>query len=664
MQSATGKRVLSTLASKLHTQLPLSPRESQQLLDLLTTSFRRHLDSAHPVTRPPKPAGSHAPARVASSHASASRHLDSILTNPLLAVKPRRRASEAAAVDVLRDPMAWFIDQIATASATLPQAATCLGLLEMTPEASSRLYNGRTPASILAEWLRTSGLDQSRQFVESYAAKNKLLGNMVTLLLSQGEAAPWRWFIRPQDQRIKETNLDPKAVSAFRQQVLFKIVAIRADSSISDGMAAFLQAFRMAELEGHEAAYTVLRPAGAHLVNRITSATDQSIAPELYQPFLLSAQRWLGSWTPAVESMLWLHHPSQPSATPGLQFIQDPAGAISHVNASRSRRHFLVQLCLGVARQSLAEDKQADAQTAMEFTKTHFADLVLSKNPVREGITKETPAMDSATKSPVTVIVNGVKGHNIAFATAKDASLTSIYDTLYERAPWVQNSKYILTTNSRRAVRHAADPISSLLTSPSDTFLSLRLTVPLCGGKGGFGSILRAQGGRMSSRKKKSGDVNASSRNLDGRRLRTVTEAKVLAEYLAIKPEMEQREKNERRKRWEDIVESTERKQEELMTSGSKTRLDGKWVESKEEAENKTREAIEKMLMAQRESSEEDEEEIKPSASASKDTQQRAMFGWDDEDNGFLSDSEEEEEVSEEDVKQPVYEGKGKAKLV
>ncbi|RZL15656.1 MAG: PorT family protein [Hymenobacter sp.] len=31
MQSATSRRILSTLASKLHPQLPLSPRESQQL---------------------------------------------------------------------------------------------------------------------------------------------------------------------------------------------------------------------------------------------------------------------------------------------------------------------------------------------------------------------------------------------------------------------------------------------------------------------------------------------------------------------------------------------------------------------------------------------------------------------------------------------------------
>jgi hypothetical protein len=274
----------------------------------------------------------------------------------------------------------------------------------------------------------------------------------------------------------------------------------------------------------------------------------------------------------------------------------------------------------------------------------------------------KTTIMAAATQSPITVIVNSIRGHDIAFAADRDTPLTSIYDTLYERAPWIQNSSYILTTNARRSVKHDAAPVSSLLSSPSDTFLSLRLTVPLCGGKGGFGSILRAQGGRMSSRKKKQGDVNGSSRNLDGRRLRTVTEAKVLAEYLAIKPEMEQREKDERRKKWEDIVASTERKTEELQNSRGTARLDGKWVEDKEEAENKTREAIEKMLMAQRESSEEDEEQEPTTAtSSSKPVQQRAMFGWDDEDDEFMSDSEEEEEVSEEDA-MPVVEGKGKAK--
>lgn len=94
------------------------------------------------------------------------------------------------------------------------------------------------------------------------------------------------------------------------------------------------------------------------------------------------------------------------------------------------------------------------------------------------------------------------------------------------------------------------------------------------------------------SKKKKTQEDNGSSRNLDGRRLRTITEAKALAEYLAIKPDMEKKEKEIRRKRWEQIVEATERKQEEIKYGSKKVGLDGKWVEDKEETNERTREAV------------------------------------------------------------------------
>lgn len=95
----------------------------------------------------------------------------------------------------------------------------------------------------------------------------------------------------------------------------------------------------------------------------------------------------------------------------------------------------------------------------------------------------------------------------------------------------------------------------------------------------------------MSSKKKKNqGDANSSNRNLDGRRLRTINEAKALAEYLALKPDMERKEKEARRKRWEQVVELAERREEEAR-NGTKGRVDGKWVEDKEEAGERAREA-------------------------------------------------------------------------
>lgn len=95
-----------------------------------------------------------------------------------------------------------------------------------------------------------------------------------------------------------------------------------------------------------------------------------------------------------------------------------------------------------------------------------------------------------------------------------------------------------------------------------------------------------------SKRKKNQGEDNGSSRNLDGRRLRTVTEAKALAEYLAIKPEMDRKEKEKRKERWQQIVDMTEKKQDEIRHGSNRSGLDGKWVEDKEEAGERTREAV------------------------------------------------------------------------
>ncbi|KAL8674714.1 MAG: hypothetical protein Q9168_000872 [Polycauliona sp. 1 TL-2023] len=153
--------------------------------------------------------------------------------------------------------------------------------------------------------------------------------------------------------------------------------------------------------------------------------------------------------------------------------------------------------------------------------------------------------------------------------------------------------RLIFTTNSNKELlASSSTPLSDLLSSENDTVIPIRLSVPVCGGKGGFGSQLRAAGGRMSSKKKKNqGDENSSNRNLDGRRLRTVAEAKALAEYLALKPDMEKKEKEARRKRWEEVVELAAKREADIRNN-TKGRVDGKWVEDKDEASERTRDAV------------------------------------------------------------------------
>lgn len=208
-----------------------------------------------------------------------------------------------------------------------------------------------------------------------------------------------------------------------------------------------------------------------------------------------------------------------------------------------------------------------------------------------------------------------------------------------------------------------------------------------------------------SKRKRNQGEDNGSSRNLDGRRLRTVNEAKALAEYLAIKPEMAKKEQEKRRERWTQVVELAERREEELR-SGNKGKVDGKWVEDKEEANERTRDAV---LAAMKSGNYKDnllatshgsgsgsggsgsEDEVMVGTS-SKDTtppsepevkpKKQSFFGFDEDDEFMSSDEDEdeeeiakeadiqemdEEEIEEEVVKEPTpppapTKGKGKAK--
>lgn len=190
----------------------------------------------------------------------------------------------------------------------------------------------------------------------------------------------------------------------------------------------------------------------------------------------------------------------------------------------------------------------------------------------------------------------------------KDLPVRSLCTLVLSLLPSRAAEHAFLTTSSGRSLPTTARKVIDLL--PQDRsdrvasdFLSLRLNVPLKGGKGGFGSQLRAAGGRMSSRKKKQNAelATGSARNLDGRRLRTITEAKNLATYLATKPDMDRKEKEERRKRWEAVVELAEQREADMRAGktadGRRKGLSSEWMEEKEEVGENVKNAV-KMAMA------------------------------------------------------------------
>lgn len=108
---------------------------------------------------------------------------------------------------------------------------------------------------------------------------------------------------------------------------------------------------------------------------------------------------------------------------------------------------------------------------------------------------------------------------------------TPIHDVLlFFRSQLVQKdllSKGYFSFNSGKPITQSVLdlPLSSYTTERDH--LRLRWNVKLCGGKGGFGSMLRAQGGKMSKKKgKKKENDNDSFRTLEGRRMKNVRKAK------------------------------------------------------------------------------------------------------------------------------------------
>ena len=126
----------------------------------------------------------------------------------------------------------------------------------------------------------------------------------------------------------------------------------------------------------------------------------------------------------------------------------------------------------------------------------------------------------------------------LAFSAPEDTTLDNLHAVLLARYPFLPPTADLRLCPV--SVSFSSSSLSSDETTPTtlgsilgprdiendngnNTLVSLRLVPRMRGGKGGFGSQLRAAGGRMSSQKTNNND---SCRDLSGRRLSTIKEAK------------------------------------------------------------------------------------------------------------------------------------------
>ncbi|KAL7327272.1 hypothetical protein PS15p_209490 [Mucor circinelloides] len=185
-----------------------------------------------------------------------------------------------------------------------------------------------------------------------------------------------------------------------------------------------------------------------------------------------------------------------------------------------------------------------------------------------------------------------------------------------------------------------------------DEFLNIQLSGRMLGGKGGFGSMLRAQGGRMNAQKTTNFEA---CRDLQGRRIRTVNDAKKLQEELDAIPEREAEKREKLKKKIEEALK--EREPRKYLFD------DNKFLEDKEDVVENVKSAVSDAIKRQKLT----HGPVKKTATASTsvslfDDDVSSDEDDDEDDDDDEEEEEEEEEEQEEQKEEPVQDVKGKGK--
>ncbi|KAI1494401.1 hypothetical protein F5X96DRAFT_617766 [Biscogniauxia mediterranea] len=221
---------------QIHQPLPLSRRESRQLLESITTSFRKNLDKEHPwqqqdETAPPSSASANAQpssSTLMSSGAAGTRHhrptdshLRAILTNPLFS-----HTHDAQPTDP-RKPFDVFDSAVSRGLMTPRRAAGFLATVraQIAKESAAgdvRKRMGESGAALrVVQWLRASGQEGSMNFL----ADDFLVKIIVPFMYAEGlEDLLWVWLARLA-ARITDLELE-KRPGVVNAQSLARLLSV------------------------------------------------------------------------------------------------------------------------------------------------------------------------------------------------------------------------------------------------------------------------------------------------------------------------------------------------------------------------------------------------------------------------------------------------------
>lgn len=150
------------------------------------------------------------------------------------------------------------------------------------------------------------------------------------------------------------------------------------------------------------------------------------------------------------------------------------------------------------------------------------------------------------------VFVQNVTGlDDIRLECSLDTAVADVLVLIRSRVPSAVADVMAVTTRGGLAIGKHSTLRELCGTSQ---FVNLTVRIPLCGGKGGFGHMLKTMG--RSSRKRKSDKSSSRElcRTLDGRRVKTIRRLRLLEAQMGSLPEKERAKLAERRAKLQKII--------------------------------------------------------------------------------------------------------------
>lgn len=363
-----------SISNAIHGPLPLNPAKTKRLLAVLTASFQRHLDAAHPTSSTSASSASpHLIAPTSAFHASAS-HYANILQHPAFtALACNKHQTDALTLPaVLRRLQALLLQD----GPSVYGVEACLAVLV-------QQLAGSAPRGLAAKIL---GMFR--------------VGNHMAMLHERSAAAKDFGRLALREDRVD--MLHQLAREATSDVVTVR-VALTAAHLLERGPDFALRFIVSVHNHGiHGLVPAALDKSYAKCLKLVCryllahpEAVDQ-VRPEIYHVVLRQAHRWNPKTAPFDSATLGLFRPGAPNCEKALALIQryDKASDKSLTQTAKYRRLF-IRFCFRLAQLLIQHGRLQDANFVLDFCKYTFPDELASRQSQSQ---KETDESDVASK--------------------------------------------------------------------------------------------------------------------------------------------------------------------------------------------------------------------------------------------------------------------------